>query len=136
MDQVEMDDDYISFALGLSGLFITHALNKTRHRPLVPFFYFTFGWAMAGGAFAILKDFKPFDFALIGVAAFMIYASVLAESRAFLVASVIAMLAYIGYFTNEYFANMVGWPIALIVMGLVMVGLSAYAVNLGKKIKT
>lgn len=135
MDFVEIDDDFISFVLGLSGLLITHVLNKTRHRAMVPFFYFIFGWAMAGGAYAILKDFKPFDFGLIGIAGLMVYASVIAKSRSFLVASVITMLVYIGYFTDEYFAYMVGWPIALIVMGLIMVGLSAYAVKLGKKIK-
>ncbi len=136
MDQVEIGDDYISFVLGLSGLLITHTLNKTRHRPLVPFFYFMFAWAMAGGAYAILKDFQPLDFGLIGIAAVMVYASVIAKSRSFLIASVITMLAYIGYFTDEYFANVVGWPIALVFMGLIMVGLSAYAVNLGKKIKS
>lgn len=134
MDQVEIKDDWISVALGLSGLLISQALNKTIHRSMVPFFYFIFALVMAGGAFSILVDEKPLDFGLIGISAVMVYASVVAQSRAFLVASVITMLGYIGYFTNEYFANMVGWPIALIVMGFIMVGLSAYAVKLSKKI--
>lgn len=134
MDKIGMDEDFVSFVLGLSGLLVTHAINRTPYRAFAPFTYFIFALCMAGGAFAILKDWQPLDFALIGLAAFMIYASVMAQSRSFLVASIIAMLGYLGYYTDEYFADLIGWPIALIVMGFVMVGLSAYAVKLSQKI--
>ena len=38
------------------------------------------------------------------------------------------------YFAFEYFADVIGWPVALIILGLCMMGLSAYAVKLGRKI--
>ncbi len=134
MEKLDVDGDLVATVLGLSGLLISHAINKTPHRAFVPFTYFIAAFCMAGGAFALLESAFPFDFLLIGVAAAMIYASVIAQSRSFLVASVIVMLGYLGYYTGEYFADVTGWPIALIVMGMVMLGISSYAVKLGQKI--
>lgn len=134
MDKIDMDGDLICTVLGISGLLITHAINKTPYRAFVPFTYFIFALMMAGGAFALLEDIPPLDFLLIGLAAFMVYASVTAQSRSFLVASVITMLGYLGYYTGEYFADMLSWPIALIIMGFLMLGVSSYAVKLGQRI--
>ena len=45
------------------------------------------------------------------------------------------MIGYLGYFTAEYFFDLVAWPIAVIMMGFVMIGLSRYAVKLSAEIK-
>ncbi|MEE8084940.1 MAG: hypothetical protein V3T46_06960, partial [Alphaproteobacteria bacterium] len=52
--------------------------------------------------------------------------------RAMLVVAVFGLIGYLSYFTYQYFANVIGWPVALIVMGLVMIGVSAYAFKLGR----
>jgi hypothetical protein len=44
----------------------------------------------------------------------------------------LAILAYTGYFTGQHFVDSVGWPLALIAFGLVLVGLSALAVRLDR----
>lgn len=64
----------------------------------------------------------------------MVIASVMVKSRALLIVSTISLLGYLGYFTNEYFADVTGWPLALMCMGILMIVISAYAVKLGKKI--
>ncbi len=51
-----------------------------------------------------------------------------------LVVSVFGLIGYLSFFTYEYFANVIGWPVAMIVMGMVMIGLSAYAFKLGQGI--
>jgi hypothetical protein len=51
-----------------------------------------------------------------------------------LVVSVFGLIGYLSYFTYEYFANVIGWPVAMIVMGMVMIGVSAYAYKLGQGI--
>ena len=89
----------------------------------------------ACGTFSILNDIPVVDFLLIGVASGMIYMSVIAQSRSLLVASVLVMIGYLGYFTAEYFFDLVAWPIAVIMMGFVMIGLSRYAVKLSAEIK-
>lgn len=134
MDKTGIDGDLACTVIGISGLLISHAVNKTPYRAFVPLTYFIFALMTAGGAFALVHEIPPLDFLLIGLAAFMVYASVIAQSRSFLVASVITMLGYLGYYTNEYFADMLSWPLALIIMGLLMLGVSSYAVKLGQRI--
>ena len=135
MEKIGMDGDVIATGLGLSGLLVSAAVNRTPHRAFVPFSYLVFAACLAGGMFALLEG-SIADVLLLAVAYLLIFASVRAQSRALLFAGVVTTLAYLCYFTDRYFAETIGWPIALIVLGLVMIGLSAYAVKLGKSIKT
>jgi len=50
-----------------------------------------------------------------------------------LLVGTLAMLIYIGYYTAEHFANTVGWPIALVIIGIALIGLSALAVRLNNQ---
>lgn len=119
--------------LGLSGLITAWSISRTPHGVIAPFFYFISASLVAAAAFDMFGN-SHWDSLLIGVAAALIYLSTLAASRTLLTVGVIALLAYLGYYTEEYFADMVSWPVALIVMGLVMMGISVFAVKLGKKI--
>ena len=44
----------------------------------------------------------------------------------------LAILAYTGWFTGEHFADSIGWPLALILFGMFMIGLSALAVRIDR----
>jgi len=44
----------------------------------------------------------------------------------------LAILAYTGWFTRQHFADSIGWPLALIVFGLFMIGLSALAFRIDR----
>ena len=43
------------------------------------------------------------------------------------------MLVHIGYYTAQHFAITLGWPIALLVIGAALIGLSYLAVKLNNK---
>ena len=43
------------------------------------------------------------------------------------------MLAHIGYYKAKHFANTLGWPIALVVIGAALIGLSYLAIKLNNK---
>ena len=62
----------------------------------------------------------------------MVYLGVWARSRILNLASTVALLAYTAYFTGRYFADSVGWPIALIVIGLLMLAISALALRIDR----
>jgi hypothetical protein len=64
----------------------------------------------------------------------MVYLSIRVSSRTLLTVSVVSLLSYLCEFTYKYFANTTAWPLAMIVMGLVMIGLSSYAIKLGQRI--
>ncbi len=75
----------------------------------------------------------PFELLYLAAAIGMIYACTLLESRVLLFTSVIAILGFIGYYTTEYFVNSVGWPIALVLMGIAFLGTGAAAVKVKQK---
>ncbi len=136
MLKLDFEDEVMSALLGFSMLLVSYGISKTTHRIITPFGYFIGATFFATGCFGILEDFeKPWDVLLIGIATVMIYTSVLAQSRTYLFVSVITLLSYLGYFTDEYFKDLIGWPIALIILGGVQIVISAFAVKLGQKMR-
>jgi hypothetical protein len=132
LDLLGMDEDLNVVVTGLSLLLVTYGLDKTAHRVITPFWYFLGGASFLGAMFHLLEN-TSIHILYLGVTAFMIYASTLARSRPLLFCSTLAMMGYLGYFTGEYFVDSVGWPIALILMGLVLIGLSNLALRISRK---
>lgn len=129
---LDADEGLSALVIGISGLLVSWHLNRTPHRSITPLTFFAFGAFIAFGAFDLVEGNFPLDFILVGVAAALVHAGVVAGSRSLMITGVLAMLAFLGYFTGEYFADMLSWPVALIVMGMLMLGLSSYAVKLGR----
>lgn len=134
MQYLGMEPNLCTLGLGLSGLLVCWAINRTEHKGITPFFFFFSGIAVAATSFDYLES-SPLDVLLFGIVGGMIYLSVLSNSRTLLTVSVLTLLAYLIYFTDEYFKDIVGWPIALVVAGLIMIGASSFAVKLGRKMK-
>jgi hypothetical protein len=130
---LEVDEDVTAITVGLSALFLSHFAAMRGHGAITPFWYFIGGGFVLGGVFAALKG-GPAEIVYLGVNGFLVYLSIRLASRAMLAVSVFGLIGYLSYFTYEYFANVIGWPVAMIVMGMVMIGLSAYAVKLGQGI--
>lgn len=129
---LDVDEGFAALVIGISGLMVSWRINTTAYRSIAPLTFFVFGALVAFGAFDLVEGEFPLDFSLAGVAGALLYAGVVARSRSLMVTGVLAMLAFLGYLTNEYFADMLSWPVALIVMGLLMLALSSYAVKLGR----
>lgn len=132
---LDVDEGLAALVTGISGLLVSWRIHATPHRAVTPPAFFVFGGLITFGAFDLVEGEFPLDFSLIGVAAALIYAGVVVQSRSLLVTGVLAMLAFLGYFTNEYFADMLSWPAALVMMGLMMLGLSSYAMKLGRNMR-
>ena len=64
----------------------------------------------------------------------MLYACVVLQSRALLFTTVIAMLGFIGFYTTKHFANSLGWPVSLVLMGVAFLGIGTVALKVRQKI--
>jgi hypothetical protein len=129
----EIDAPEGPMVLGLTALMVSWGVSQTEHKSFAPFYFFWASAITAAASFDFLK-YTSLDVLLVGVSAGLIYLSVVAASRTILTVGVISLLAFLGYFTDEYFTNIVSWPITLLVMGFIMIGVSVFAVKLGKKI--
>lgn len=133
-DYIDIRENMSAMALSLSILLVSWKLDATPYRAIVPFWYFVGGAGLLISAFDILEG-TPFDAGLAALSAGLMVVSVRAKSRTLLTVSTIGFLAFLGYYTNEYFKDIVGWPIALIIAGFGLVGISAWAVKLGRSIR-
>ena len=134
VEKTELDSPDSAMLLGLSGLYVSYGLTKTTHSRIAPFFFFFSGIFTAAASFDYFEE-SSFDVLLIGTSGGIIALSVFAKSRTLLTVGILSLLAFLGYFTDEYFKDIVGWPIALIILGFLMIGISVFAVKLGRKIR-
>lgn len=124
--------DIIGIVVGIFQLFLAYALGGSRHKVIAEFWYFAASICLFFFAWDILLD-TPFELAFLFICGSMIFISAWAKSRCLLLTSVLSMLGYISYFTEEHFAHTLGWPIALVIIGISVIGLGAFAVKLNEK---
>jgi hypothetical protein len=107
--------------------------ERTNFISLAPFWMFLgTGYALAGLYGVMPVALEPVGIALAAVA---IYGALLLKSRAVLAAAVLSMITFIVKFSAEHFANTIGWPIMLIVLGIIVVGSGFTFARLAGRIK-
>ncbi|WP_020168295.1 MULTISPECIES: DUF2157 domain-containing protein [Methylotenera] len=128
----DANEKLIGIVLGISLICVAYALNQSRHLPIAPFWYFVGSAILMWSVFEAVEK-TPFEIIYLGLAAALIFLSTAVRSRALLAVGSLSMLAYIGYFTAKHFANTLGWPIALVIIGIALIGMSAFAVKLNNQ---
>lgn len=131
-DLWDMNEKLIGIVIGSSILCVAYALNQSRHLAIAPFWYFMGSVILLWSVFEAVEN-TPFELIYLGLAALLIFLSTVVRSRSLLTVGTLAMLIYIGYFTAKHFANTMGWPIALVIIGIALIGMSALAVRLNNK---
>lgn len=135
MDRAGIDGDMLGITLGLSIMAVAWAIDKTVHRAIAPFYYFIGSLGFLWSVFEVVEGIPVIDLIFLPVTIVMMLVSTRMHSRTLLLVSTFALLGFLGYFTEEYFADVTGWPIALIIMGFMLIGVSAYAIRLGQNMK-
>ena len=80
-----------------------------------------------------LVERTPFEILFIVAASGFVYLSAAIQSRTLLLVATAAILGYTGWFTSEHFADSLGWPLALVLFGMLMIGLSALAFRIDRQ---
>ena len=126
--------NWASLITGVCVMSAAYGLHKAgRYARLTGLGYF-FGSVMAySGLFGLVHD-TSFELVYLAVTASMLYACVVLQSRALLFTTVIAMLGFIGYYTAKHFANSLGWPVTLVLMGVAFLGVGTIAIKVRRKI--
>jgi hypothetical protein len=130
-DLMDMDDTLAALVLGATILLAAIGVDRTPHRVITPVWYLVGTAVFLFGLFDLVED-SPFDILFLAVASGFVYLSVVLHSRTLLFVSTLAILTYTGWFTSEHFADSIGWPLALIVFGMLLIGLSAMAFRIDR----
>lgn len=107
-------------------------LERSRYSVICPVYYFFGSVSYLAGTFSLVEG-SPFELGFLLLTTAGMLLSTRLRSRTLLFTHVVAAFAFIGYFTNRYFLDSIGWPLALIALGLVFVALAALAVRLDRK---
>lgn len=125
---VDVDFEIISLALGIGLTLIAYSIDRTAFRVITPFWYMAGSVFFLYGAFDVLEG-TAIEIIYFGIAAAIMYLGTVVRSRTLLFASVIALMGFTGYYFRESLANAFG----LIILGFLLIGLSALAMSLNRK---
>ena len=131
-DLWDFNEKLIGIIIGSSLLCIAYALNRSKHLAIAPFWYFVGSALLLWSVFDAVKN-TPFELIYLGLSALIIFLSTYVRSRTLLLVGTLSMLGYIGYFTAKHFANTVGWPVALVIIGIALIAMSSLAIRLNNK---
>jgi len=131
-DMLGIDTEWNATLIGLMLLLIGYGLQGVSEHFVIRPCYFFGSLLFLSGIFWVLID-TPLEILYIGICGFMMFVSVVVQSVTILVVSVISMLSFISYFTARHFADSVGWPITLIVIGVLFFAVGLAAVKLKKR---
>ena len=129
-DQIALSTsaNWASLITGLSVMLTAYGLQKDgRYYRLIGLNYLIGSILFYSGLFDLVQD-TPVELLYLAITAAILYACVVLQSRTLLLTTVIAMLAFIGYFSAEHFANSLGWPVTLVLIGVAFLAVGTIAI--------
>lgn len=126
--------NWASLVIGICLISTAYGLQKeTRFPRLISLGYLVGSLMVYSGLFDLVEN-TPVELLYLAVTTSALYACVALHSRALLLTTVLAMLGFIGYYSTEHFSNSLGWPITLILMGVIFFAISSVALKVNKRI--
>ena len=126
--------NWASLITGVCIVFTAYGMHRSARYPrLVALGYFLGSIMAYSGLFDLVQN-TSIELLYLAVAASGLYACVVLQSRALLLTTVIAMLGFMVYFSEKYFANSLGWPVTLVLLGLAFLGIGALAIKVKQRI--
>lgn len=129
--------EYRALVAGVSYLLLGYGFSKSIRAPLSEFLY---GFGIFGflGAALMLGGWEPsqnvfWELIYPGLVFGALFLSVSIKSKSFLMWGTLFLMVYILKITSEYFSSGMGWPVALIIAGLSMIGVGYMSLSLKKK---
>jgi Predicted membrane protein (DUF2157) len=132
LDLIHVSYHVIEFICGASFLALSYGIQRTPYNSICGLGYFISSISLLWVGFDLLKN-SEVEVLYFGIASFMLYVSTIVRSRSILASSTIAILSYISYYTSEHFLNSIGWPLCLVLLGLIFFGVSHVALKLNKR---
>ena len=132
LDLLDVDEELIALVLGASSVGFCLALERTPYRGMNPFWYLVgSGWFFYGLFNMVQNTF--YELIFLAMACAGVFLSTWIRSRTLLFVCTVAILSYIGYFTAEHFQDSLGWPLVLMVLGVIFIALSAVSVRISQR---
>lgn len=121
----------VGLAYGLIGFSFAESNSEQKNLTGPLYLLGSAGTLGAGFALTFLQDVWVVLYFIVILAA--IYLSTVLRSRSILLFVAVALVAHLTHISFEYFANSLGWPLALILAGFMLIGVGYGTFYLNKK---
>lgn len=119
---------------GMSLISAAYGMHKSDQYPRLSGLGYFVGSVMAYSGLFDLVGNTSYELAYLAMTASMLYACVVLQSRALLFTTVVAMLGFIGFYSAKHFANSLGWPVTLVLMGIAFLAVGTVALRVKRRI--
>jgi hypothetical protein len=124
---------YVTIALGGSYMLLAYSFKDGWNNKLIGALNFFGITGLLGAAFIRVLDSGIWELFYFLVVFGALFLSVYMRSRIILIMSTIFLIVHITYITSEYFADSLGWPVALVLLGFMFIGLGYASITINKK---
>jgi hypothetical protein len=134
IDDFRSDDLYVylTMLIGATYLLLAKSFKNGWNSKLLGLLYFFGTLGILGAGFIQALEYGTWELFYFLIIFTCLYLSVYMKSRIILVLSTLFLIAHVSYITSEYFADSLGWPISLILLGFVIIGLGYGSVHINQ----
>jgi hypothetical protein len=124
---------YLTMIIGVCYLLLSYSFRNDWNKKLTEVLNFLGSAGLLIAGFSEIYDSLPWQlfYLIIVIATFGV--SIYMRSRSILVTSTFALIAFVSYITSEYFADSIGWPISLVILGFIFIALGYISIAINKK---
>lgn len=120
---------YVTMCIGAAGIFVGSTFRGSLNEPLSEMMYFLGSGALVLSAASLFGSERIWELLYPFLLAGLFYLVLLLRSHRMFIVCTLALMGYIVYLTGKYFADVVGWPVALILTGIVLIAIGYVAVR-------
>lgn len=122
--------------MGVFYIFLAQGFKNTYNKSLIGLLNFTGTLFLLGGTFTKIIDSTPWQVLYLLLLISMFFLSSNIKSRAILLLSTIFMIIYVSYISSVHFADSLGWPITLVIIGTLLIFIGYISFTINQRIKT
>lgn len=124
---------YLTMILGISYMILAYSFKGGWNTKLVEALNLFGVTGLLGAAFIRVFDSGAWELFYFILVFGTLFVSVYMRSRIILVMSTLFLIAHVTYITSEYFADSLGWPVALVLLGFIFIGLGYASITINNK---
>lgn len=124
---------YLSMIIGVVYIMLGRQFTQTWNSKLTWMLYLCGVNAILIPAFTKAIDSGAWQFIMFALLGGGYALAMHLKSKILLGFSTFFLILHLGLITGEYFANSIGWPIALVILGFIVIGLGYLSVNISKR---
>lgn len=124
---------YLTMLTGVCYLLLAQSFQNTWNHKLVGSLHFFGSTGILFAAFMLVLEFGIWELLYFALIAGGLFLAVYMKSKIVLIMTTIFLIVHVAYITSEYFADSLGWPISLVLLGFIFIGLGYASISINKK---